>query len=235
MKKNFSLTIVVTVFVIIATIAIGFFLAYDRTLKNKFDQELFLLVFRFLLTIVLAGLSILAYRVFAIERDLRAARRTDLEFVYRELRDTHLQVMQTIHEFRASIGFASGNATDTNAPLDPQIYEKALRTFLRSQLVFRSNSNRVRDYHLGYTQANLLADQLRAIDAAFCPLIEEYEAETIKIRQSEKGLRINDLPELTDFISLAPHGHPFAGQALRSFESGILGLSKARHEWNPIA
>ena len=235
MNKNSSLTIIVTVFIIVATIAIAFFLASDHTLENKLDQELFLLIFRALLTIVLAGLGILAYRAFTIERDLSTARRADLVFVYRELRDAHLEVMQVIHEFRASIGFESGVDAHKESLVDPKLYERSLSTFLRAQLIFRSNSNRVRDYHLGYTQANLLADQLCSIEAAFCPLIEEYEAESIKVRESGQQIKIKALPELEGFLSLNPHQHPFAGQSLRSFESGILGLSKARHEWNPIA
>jgi hypothetical protein len=235
MKKNLSLTIVTTVFVVVATIAIAVFMAYDRTLKNKFDQELFLLVFRFLLTIVLAGLGILAYRVFTIERDLRAARRTDLEFVYRELRDTHLQIMQAIHCFRARIGFERGNDSYKERIIEYEDYESALATILRCQLVYRANSSRVRDYHLGYAQANQLADQLRAIDSAFYPLVEEYEAEAINVRNNERQTRLKDLPELSEFIGLESQNHPLAGQTLRSFEAAVLGVSKARHQWDPQA
>jgi hypothetical protein len=235
MKKNLSLTIVTTVFVVVATIAIVVFMAYDRTLKNKFDQELFLLVFRFLLTIVLAGLGILAFRVFTIERDLRAARRADLEFVYRELRDTHLQIMQAIHGFRATIGFERGNDSYKERVIEFEAYESALTTILQGQLVFRANSSRVRDYHLGYAQANQLADQLQAFDSAFYPLVEEYEAEAINVRDAEQQTRLKDLPELSEFIALESQNHPLAGQTLRSFEAAVLGLSKARHQWDPQA
>ncbi|MCS1410778.1 MAG: hypothetical protein M2R45_03973 [Verrucomicrobia subdivision 3 bacterium] len=50
---------------------IDFFLIYDRTLKNKFEQELFLIVFPYLLASPLVGgLAILAYRAATTERDL---------------------------------------------------------------------------------------------------------------------------------------------------------------------
>ncbi|MBT5706508.1 MAG: hypothetical protein HOI66_09320 [Verrucomicrobia bacterium] len=235
MKKNLSLTSITTVFVVIATFAIAVFMAYDRTLKKQFDPELFLLLFRFLLTIVLAGLGILAYRIFSIERDLRATRRTDLEFVYRELRDTHLQIMHAIHGFRARIGFERGNDSYKERVIVFEDYESALKTILQCQLVFRSNSNRVRDYHLGYAQANQLADQLQAIDSAFNPLVEEYEAEAINVRDNEQKTRLRDLPELSEFIALESQNHPLAGQTLRAFEAAVLGLSKARHQWDPQA
>lgn len=235
MKKNLSLTIVTTIFVVAATIAIVVFMAYDRTLKNKFDQELFLLVFQFLLTILLAGLGILAFRIFTIERDLRAARRADLEFVYRELRDTYLQLIQTIHSLRAKIGFERGDDSYKDNIIESSAYEPALEMFLRCQLLFRTNSTRIRDYHLGYAQANQLAEQLRGIDAAFYPLIEEYEAEATNVRNQKREIRLKELPELSEFLNLESQNHPFAGQALRSFETAVLGLSKARHYWDPQA
>ena len=235
MKKNFSLTIVTTIILVIATIIIAFFMAYDRTLKSKFDQELFLLIFQFLLTIILAGLGILAFRVFTIERDLRAARRADLDFVYQELMDAQLQILQTIHCLRARIGFERGSDSFKENVVQSSFYEPALETFLRCQLIFRKNSGRVRDSLLGYAQASQLADHLRLIDGAFEPLIEEYEAEATNVRENQYAIKVKDLPEFADFISLSSQSHPFAGQSLRVFENTIQGLCKARHYWEARA
>ena len=235
MKKHFSLTIVTTIMVIFATVSIAVFMAYDRTLKTKFDQELFFSLFSFLLTIVLAGLGTLAYRLLAIERDLRKARRADLDFIYREIRDTHLELMQTIHEYRAELGYERGNSSYTQAVVSPDSYRATMSTIIRCQLLFRSNSTRIRDYKPGYSQAHILADQLRHIDSALTPLVEEFEAEQINVCNPDMTTKVRDLPELSDFLDLTSKEHPFSSQASNAFDSGLLGLSKARHRWDTVA
>ena len=235
MKKHFSLTIVTTILVILATVSIAFFMVFDRTLKTKFDQELFFLLFRFLLTLVLAGLGILAYRLFTIERDLRKTRRADMDFIYRELRDAHLQLVQAIHKYRAELGYDPSSQSYMEREIDSSIYNDMMAVFLQSQLIFRSNSTRIRDYKLGYADAHRLADQLRHIDRAIVPLIEEFEAEQLNVRNPNMTTKLSDLPELADFLNLKSKEHPFSPHASQAFESGILGLSKARHRWDSIA
>ena len=77
MKRNFTLTTLTMVFTLIA---ITFFLVYDRTLKGKCNQELFLLLFHFFfLTVVLADLELIDLRIYITEQDRKMARRDDLQ------------------------------------------------------------------------------------------------------------------------------------------------------------
>lgn len=235
MKKRISLSIIIIILVFFATIALGIFMAYDRTLKSKFDQEIFLLLVRFLLTIILTGLGILGYRVFTIERDIRNARREDLQVIYDQVTEMYHRLMQTLHVLRASVGFEPDGESYKWAKINPEVYQTSMKIVLEAQQGFRSNATRARDYQLGYSRSNLLADRLVAIDTTLTPLIEEYEAEWVTISNPDRTTAVQDLPELLEFITLASSNHPLSEQSRRAFDAALASLNKTRYEWDARA
>ena len=230
MKKSFSPVWLATLLLLIPLAFIVFFMVFDRTLKRLYDQELVYLQFRFFLTLMTGGIGVWFYRSVTTDRDLRSARRADLNDIYTELKETHREATEAAHDIRASLGYDARSEDNGERTVDSQVYQQSLKTLIRCRLTFRFNTNRTRDKQLGYQRAAQLAELLAALDTALHPLIEEYEAESIHLRDTKNPVKVKNLPELADFVSLESRHHPLSGSSLHAFNECLAGLSRARHE-----
>ena len=218
--------------IVLGLIALTLAAIYDRTLTRMVDRQLVYSLFQTISIIVMGSLALLAYRAFTIERDLNVAQRTDLESIYDQLVSTYIELIENIHTLRASVGFDHQSNRHEEALVDPSVYESSMKKLLHCKLVFGTLSNRLRDHHLGYLESPQIADHLQRIDAALAPLIEEFDAELLNVRNARIQTRIQDLPELLDIVRMSSPEHPFSLASQQLFNAATLGLSRARHVWN---
>ncbi len=227
-KPNLSINIYIVITLVLAVMVMGFFMAYDRMLKSKFDQELFLLIFRSLLTLILAGIGVLTYRAIKNEQDSRAAQIRDIEAIYQAVSGAQQDAVIAFRQLRSSVGYERDNDAYRHRPIDSATYDEALETLTRSQLVFQTNASRARDSGLGYHRTAPLAELLNTLEGQLGPVIEEYAAESVRLRQTTDPIPVETFPELSDFILCSSSSHPFSTKSTRSLEDALAILNKLR-------